>query len=173
LIWDTLTEPLKDERDPSIEDESIGDFVARRVNKRLVDNVVSAVFHGIYAGDVWQLSAKSLMAAQWNAEKEFTSVLLGIPKMRSTLTEDDFKLMMQLVTANQPSSGLKLKLTQSGVITLKGGLGQLSERLESLLKMGGNVTFKPNTRVERIELTENGEQIQVRLKTLFQEADFH
>jgi oxygen-dependent protoporphyrinogen oxidase len=161
LIWDTITEPLKDARDDSLEDESVGDFVARRVNKRLVDNVVSAVFHGIYAGDVWQLSAKSLMPAQWNSEKEFASVLLGIPKMRTTMPEDEFRLITQLLAANQPSMGLKMKLRNSGVITMKGGLQQISERLESLLKMGGNVTFKPNTRVESITLQENGEKIQV------------
>jgi oxygen-dependent protoporphyrinogen oxidase len=161
LIWDTITEPLKDGRDDNTEDESIGDFIARRVNRKLVDNVVSAVFHGIYAGDVWQLSAKSLMPQQWNAEKEFASVLLGIPKMRTSITEDEFQLMSQLLAANQPSLGLKLKFRNSGVITLKGGLQQMSERLESLLKMGGNVTFKPDTRVESISLQENGEKIQV------------
>jgi oxygen-dependent protoporphyrinogen oxidase len=161
LIWDTLTEPLKDGRDDSIEDESIGDFISRRVNKKLVDNVVSAVFHGIYAGDVWQLSAKSLMPAQWSAEKEFDSVLLGIPKLRTTIPEDEHRLILELLAANQPSLGLKMKLRNAGVITLKGGLQQISERLESLLKMGGNVTFKPSTRVERIALQEDGEKIQV------------
>jgi oxygen-dependent protoporphyrinogen oxidase len=132
--------------------------------------VVSAVFHGIYAGDVWQLSAKSLMPAQWNAEKEFGSVMLGIPKMRATISEDDFKLIRPLVLADQPSLGLRKKLREAGVITLRGGLGQLSERLESLLRMGGNVTFKLNTRVEVVKMQDDGDKIQVSLICLVLEG---
>ncbi|OAA61017.1 protoporphyrinogen oxidase [Niveomyces insectorum RCEF 264] len=42
-------------------DESVGAFFLRRLegDRRLVDNLASAVVHGIYGGDVWRLSVAS------------------------------------------------------------------------------------------------------------------
>jgi oxygen-dependent protoporphyrinogen oxidase len=163
VIWGIITEVFKDTRAEDITDESIGDFLSRRINRPFVENVVSAVFHGVYAGDVWQLSAKSLMSHQWHVEKEDSSVILGIPHLMEMIQEDDLNLIKHLAEAKQPSQEIVRRLRHSSVFTLRRGLGQLTERLESLLKMGGNVTFKRNTPVNEIVLQKDPQKIKVSL----------
>ncbi|CAK7217691.1 oxygen-dependent protoporphyrinogen oxidase [Sporothrix eucalyptigena] len=54
---------------PPSADESVGDYVLRASDGRghaVVDNMLSAVMHGIYGGDVWKLSvASSIMRSAW------------------------------------------------------------------------------------------------------------
>ncbi|CAK7225404.1 oxygen-dependent protoporphyrinogen oxidase [Sporothrix curviconia] len=57
---------------PPSSDESVGDFIMRRTSgqaRPLVNNMVSALMHGIYGGDVWKLSiASSVFRSSWLAE---------------------------------------------------------------------------------------------------------
>jgi oxygen-dependent protoporphyrinogen oxidase len=161
VIWGIITEVFKDTRSEDIMDESVGSFLSRRINDSLVNNVVSAVFHGIYAGDVWQLSARSLMPHQWHVEKEDSSVILGIPHLMEMIQEDDLNLLKQLAEAKQPSPEIVRKLRECSVFTLRRGLGQLTERLESLLKMGGNVEFKTDTAVKEVVMQKDPQKIKV------------
>ena len=78
LLWKLPLEGTVRSRDSSVDDESVGDFLARRLGSKLVDRIVSAVFHGIYAGDVYQLSAKSLLPKQFRDELEQGSILEGV-----------------------------------------------------------------------------------------------
>ena len=70
-----ITEPMKPKRPDSMSDETVGSFLARRVDKRVADNIVSAVFHGIYAGDINQLSAKTLLSMAWQLEGRYGNAL--------------------------------------------------------------------------------------------------
>ncbi|ERS99826.1 hypothetical protein HMPREF1624_03191 [Sporothrix schenckii ATCC 58251] len=56
---------------PASDDESAGAFMTRMSggNTALTDNMLSAVMHGIYGGDVWKLSvASSILRPQWLKE---------------------------------------------------------------------------------------------------------
>ncbi|CAK7214843.1 oxygen-dependent protoporphyrinogen oxidase [Sporothrix bragantina] len=57
---------------PASCDESVGAYIMRRTNGQglpLVNNMVSALMHGIYGGDVWKLSiASSVFRNGWLAE---------------------------------------------------------------------------------------------------------
>ncbi|CAK7267206.1 oxygen-dependent protoporphyrinogen oxidase [Sporothrix epigloea] len=57
---------------PPSSDESVGAYIMRRTSgqaRPLVDNMVSALMHGIYGGDVWKLSvASSVFRSGWLAE---------------------------------------------------------------------------------------------------------
>ncbi|KAF2435987.1 Protoporphyrinogen oxidase [Tothia fuscella] len=161
IVWGILTEIFKETRPEDLEDESVGSFLSRRISPNLVNNVVSAVFHGVYAGDVWQLSAKSLMPHQWHVEGEDGSVLLGIPHMMQMVREDDFKLIVELAGRNEPTFEAREKIKGCSVFTLKKGVQQLTDRMESLLRMGGNVEFKPSTAVREIALVEEGRKVQL------------
>jgi len=77
-LKDIVYEMSKPPRSAATEDESVGEFISRRVNSQLVDKVASAVLHGIYAGDAWQLSARSVLSDAWWAEKHAGSVFKGM-----------------------------------------------------------------------------------------------
>ncbi|KAK6070659.1 protoporphyrinogen oxidase [Seiridium cupressi] len=57
-------------RPEGLRDESIGQFVTRRWGSDFTDNFLSAIIHGLYAGDINQLSVKSLMPKMWELEKQ-------------------------------------------------------------------------------------------------------
>jgi oxygen-dependent protoporphyrinogen oxidase len=87
-LWSVLTEPVfkgvikgifgevaRPPPERSLEDESVASFLNRRLgNTKVSENIVSAVLHGIYAGDINKLSAKSLLPWVWEAERQFGSV---------------------------------------------------------------------------------------------------
>jgi oxygen-dependent protoporphyrinogen oxidase len=59
------------------EDESVGDFLERRLGKEAVDYLADPVFSGIYAGDIYQLSKQALLPKLANYEQEFGSLTWG------------------------------------------------------------------------------------------------
>ncbi|EST08978.1 Amine oxidase [Kalmanozyma brasiliensis GHG001] len=58
-----------------IEDESVDSFVSRRFGKGLAENLISAVIHGIYAGDTRRLSVRAVLPFLWEAERVHGGVL--------------------------------------------------------------------------------------------------
>jgi oxygen-dependent protoporphyrinogen oxidase len=166
---DLATELLKDGRTHPIEDESVADFVSRRVNSKLVDKVLSAVLHGIYAGDAYQLSAKSLLPDLWYGEREHTSIIQGVldKNANKLMRREDWDLLEYLEDIgfmdNEP---LKSKLAASSVFTMKNGLQQLADGLLRLLNMTGTVTIETSAPVEKIGVhpeSEDEKKLQVRL----------
>ncbi|KAL1893790.1 oxygen-dependent protoporphyrinogen oxidase [Sporothrix stenoceras] len=56
---------------PPSDDESVGAYITRLCDgdRSMADNLLSAVMHGIYGGDVWKISvASSIMRNQWLGE---------------------------------------------------------------------------------------------------------
>ena len=91
MLWSIITEPVfeglglgalfefqRPQRatwaqynNPEVDDESVASFLERRLGTPDVgNNIVSAVLHGIYAGDVNQLSARSLLPKLWYGESK-------------------------------------------------------------------------------------------------------
>lgn len=63
LLSSMLLEPTKPPRPHSEwqRDESIASFISRRFHPKVADNLVSALAHGVYAGDIDQLSAQTIL----------------------------------------------------------------------------------------------------------------
>jgi len=61
-------------------DESVHDFLVRRFGNRssIPENLVSAVLHGIYAGDSRKLSVRAVLPFLWNSEKRNGSLIRGL-----------------------------------------------------------------------------------------------
>lgn len=59
-------------------DESVYDFVARRFNEHIAQNLVGAMIHGIYAGDAKKLSVLSTLKMLSHNERAFGSVIKGM-----------------------------------------------------------------------------------------------
>ncbi|MFY0683347.1 MAG: protoporphyrinogen oxidase [Balneola sp.] len=64
-------------------DESIGDFLERRIGKEAVAYLADPFFSGIYAGDIYSMSKKKLLRTISDAEQQHGSVLKGLLKNRS------------------------------------------------------------------------------------------
>lgn len=154
-IAGALSEVTKPQRPADLEDESIGSFLARRFGSALTDNVVSAVFHGIYAGDIYKLSARAIVPSLWAIERRSNSIIKGLLEQASggmqPIATSDLDMMRTL--RSQPVMSDKLEVVKkSSVFTFKGGIGELAHSLESKLDESDNVLILENTGVRDIEL---------------------
>ncbi len=62
------------------EDESIYDFISRRLNKDIAERFIDPMTSGIYAGDIRQLSMRSCFPAIYELEQAHGSLLKGFVK---------------------------------------------------------------------------------------------
>jgi oxygen-dependent protoporphyrinogen oxidase len=156
-VFGMIMEPTKPKRSVVVTDETIGSFLERRVDKRIANNLVSAVFHGIYAGDIWQLSAKTLLSMAWHLEGHYGSALGGFFKMQS---EDPRQVALTLAhpydidTAKALNEEIDLdldfakNLKDASTFTFKNGLQELSRALQKSVEEKGNVDVKVNSPVQ-------------------------
>jgi len=164
-----LFERNKPPRPHYLQDESIGSFIARRADKRIADNLVSAVFHGIYAGDIWKLSAKSLLEYLWYMEGKSGSITKhqlmrqntdGPPQTEMNLW--DAKVYERLLNELHPNPEFIEKLSTSALYTFKNGMGQLVQRLKSQLAKDPNVEFRFDSPVQKYSMAQgNQKQVEV------------
>ncbi|MFC2049338.1 protoporphyrinogen oxidase, partial [Chlamydiota bacterium] len=61
-----------------LEDETIADFVTRRFNQRLAENVMDPLTKGVFGGDMHALSMRSCFPCLWRLEQEYGSVVRGM-----------------------------------------------------------------------------------------------
>lgn len=62
------------------QDESIADFISRRLGNEPLDYAVNPFVSGIYAGDPKKLSIKHTFESLWNLEQQYGSLFLGMFK---------------------------------------------------------------------------------------------
>ena len=149
MIHDFFTAP--NPPGPPDVDESIGDFISRRFNRHVVDNLLSAIIHGIYAGDVWQLSADMLMPKQRFYEQRYNGLLTGMALDRTLSKEEDAKLLSKWSKSALPvSHKLWSNLQRASFFTFKQGMSELAIRLEETLRDRDNVELKTNTSVASV-----------------------
>lgn len=172
MVWGILTEPvfkglfsgpINEIRTPPrpdfLEDESVGSFLERRLGAPDIgNNIVSAVLHGIYAGDIYQLSARSLLPKFWYYEtlhgSVITSAYHALSAQSNWIPLKDANLQNELV--QKVDSGLKRSLESASIYTFKGGISALSTALEKELRANPNVEFKTNEKIDK--LAYDGEQ---------------
>lgn len=129
-----LREPLLDARSER-QDESIGDFISRRFNPKVADNIVSAVFHGIFAGDIYKLSAQTILGVPHFLEKRHDSITVGMldnMQEKRRIIPADYLLATWSVGAQRPPGhwdSLRLLMKSASVFTLKDGLAALAHGL--------------------------------------------
>ena len=175
-LWTLFTEPAfsgylkemafemsKEPRSNAVEDESVGEFISRRVNSKLVDQVASAVLHGIYAGDAWQLSARSVLSDAWWAEKKSGSVFKGMMDMQREgwMKRRHAELLETLTMGQRPSENVVRMVKDASTVTLDGGIQMFADTLQKRLQEVGNVQFKTSTEVKSVALANDGEGIEV------------
>ncbi len=146
-----LKEPFQDQRLSHITDESVGSFLTRRVGKPLADKAVSAVLHGIYAGDVYQLSARSLFPLQWHLEGKYESIIRGLFAVPgpAPMQKRDVDLIKEL-NPRELEPDFRKNLARCSVYSFKNGIQQLVDRLTERLRQNKNVFFAPSTGIKTI-----------------------
>ncbi|KAG9694699.1 Protoporphyrinogen oxidase, partial [Aureobasidium melanogenum] len=168
IVSRVLLEPSVSARDPSVTDESVGDFFVRRIGRRLVDQVMSAVVHGIYAGDIYQLSMKSLFPSIWRLEEEHGSILAGLVHNMAEGAKIPAKEIDFINAMKQPypfSSDFRKNFRRSNVFTFRHGIQQLVDKLEESLKQQSNVTFQLNQQITDIKNTEHNVELEAKHST--------
>lgn len=165
LVPAVLGEPIRERRSSDLPDESIGSFLSRRFGPELADNIVSAVLHGIYAGDVYQLSARSLLPLLWRYELVTESGSVTVVALKAYLEGHkhilvhDLNLLRNLRPRMLSEDGKPLPgmesfadIRKSSIFTFKKGIGELATRLEHVLEARPNVKIRRNTRATSLHL---------------------
>ena len=168
-LLEAMTEDLStDKRSDDLDDESVGAFFTRRASSKIADNLVSAVLHGIYAGDVYKLSMRSIMPWLWNLEKEYGSILAGFWNAGpyTSLTEHDWTMLQSLEEISEKKSNTTEKIhavERSSVFTFKKGLGELSDQLEAHLSQNPMIEIRRKTLATEIRLAKETSGRKVRI----------
>lgn len=174
-IGAALRELTVDGRPKGLEDESIGSFISRRFGPGLADNVVSAIFHGIYAGDIYKLSARSILAGLWQLESKFACVMLPLLSQRfgefNPITLRDLDIVRNF--QQQPPMSDKLeKVKGSSVFTFQNGIGELADQIEAKLLENPNVEIRRETLAQDVMLKKETRDSKVRLECLLTQEEF-
>ena len=152
LLPSVLSEPFKAKRHPSpapsSDDESVDSFISRRFRKSIAENVLSALVHGIYAGDTRQLSIRSVFPSLWEAERLKGSIV------RSMLFEGGVEMPDWEIEKKKEIEGRLPELTgrmkDVSVYSLKGGLEELPKGLVRHLRGQSNVELRERSGIESL-----------------------
>ncbi|KAI9671621.1 MAG: oxygen-dependent protoporphyrinogen oxidase [Trizodia sp. TS-e1964] len=169
LIFERFKQP-KLYQDSSINhDESVGSFLSRRYSRSTVNNIVSAVFHGIYAGDVWQLSVKSILPRLWALERDYSNVTDGqihmwlkhAQQLDSLIMSKREALYTHLITTSPHFGQIKGWAKGMSIFSFKKGLSQLTNALADRLGDSGRVVFKTSCSVQAVEYDDQASGVRV------------
>ncbi|GAA5989515.1 hypothetical protein JCM10908_000513 [Rhodotorula pacifica] len=146
--------PLHD--DPSgLGDESVDAFFTRRFGKTLASEMMSAMIHGIYAGDTRRLSVRAAFPQLWEAEREWGSVVLAglfgslarrkgwkeksAWRRRAEEETDEMEMIKMRLSGLHQEGGHRLVKAMEGasVWGVKGGIETLTDRLRARLEREG------------------------------------
>lgn len=153
-----LAEPTVACRPSSLRDESVGSFMRRRFGPAITDNLLSGLFHGIYAGDIYKLSARQLMPYLWYMESrdndgngviaEFMELVFRGFQV-SPFDRQQFKVRFHKdrVGVLEAFNFLTFQMRHTSVYSFVKGLGQLTDALLANLEANNNVTIKTGAEI--------------------------
>lgn len=130
----------------------------------MADNIVSAVLHGIYAGDIEQLSMKSIQPMLWHMEGRhgsITNALIELWKNKSRFVQPSDVELTRELAAKESLRSLRRVVEGSSVYTFKRGLGQLGDQLQARLKQAKNVHIKMNSLIDQVQLDKRSDGLTV------------
>ena len=159
-------------RPATLQDESVGSFVSRNFNRELADNLLSAVAHGIYAGDIYQLSTRALFPLLWGLERDndgagITRNLLRLySDFRGVPVPYEDVLLTHTSRAEQTTEEMGRRdaaYEGTAIFTFKEGLDTLTKGLERAVRESPRVTIKTGQRVESVSRNAADGSLRVRL----------
>jgi protoporphyrinogen/coproporphyrinogen III oxidase len=144
------------------EDVSIGDYFTNIFGRRdLVDNLLSALCHGVYGGDVYNLSmASSMFRDFWFVSKHgLKSNKRSLASMTDVRMATDLWNRAEKPTQLYPSSW---ESKPNWLVYVQGGIERLAESLAKELRSNENVTIQTETPITSIDFKTGASHIQVR-----------
>ncbi|KAG4304189.1 hypothetical protein PORY_002370 [Pneumocystis oryctolagi] len=148
FLWTIICEPFKPARNKKITDESVSSFISRRFSASISENLVSALMHGIYSGDIDNLSAKSVLPYFWKYEELYGSVLKGILFNGVHLNRDE-EVIKSVI--EKDSQDIITKTKNTYMYSFKNGLNTLSDTISKELFSKNNVHIHFNSKVQSLE----------------------
>lgn len=162
-LWNILAEASVATRSEDLKDESVGSFISRRYGKAIADNFLSALFHGIYAGDIYKLSARTLFPKLWYLETRDpdgngvnTEIMELQFKQQSLHSWESLKAAARARVddaALDDKDGFQAfvkEMSHCSVYSFTRGIGQLTHALTDALLENQNVTIETGAEVSEI-----------------------
>lgn len=142
-------------------DESVHDFISRRLGENVAETLVSAVIHGIYAGDSRELSVKSIMPSLVNLEKTHGGLLRALlPKSlnkrfhgKHSKYQEESSQKLEAIKARLGPQRLE-QLRKTSIYSFPNGLGELISSIEDRLMAMPNVDVWKGARCESVRMGE-------------------
>ncbi|MEB3100392.1 protoporphyrinogen oxidase [Ferviditalea candida] len=124
-------------------DESLGDFLQRRLGKEVLEHIAEPLLAGIYAGDTHSLSLRSTFPQFQELERRYRSIMLGMLKSRGRSNPDG------------QSPKLRPEISNSMFLTFRNGLQTL---VEALVESMAPHQILTDTRIVSIRKSEGKEK---------------
>lgn len=167
MLKSVAREPFRKPPQKPIKDESIRDFFLRRFGSTsLADNVLSAVMHGVYSGDVGKLSVNATLPGLVKLEKDHGSIVKGmLQKIKSKKPPASLSTQLTqyeaLIAPEAKMEALSGKLKKFPIMRLHDGLQVFPRVLSDFLQKQSNVRVHYGTAIQHAnlkdELTIDGE----------------
>lgn len=115
------------------DDQSLGEFIKRRVGKEVLDHLVDPILTSIYAGDVDQMSLMATLPTYYEMEQKYRSLIIGLSKhsKENKWLED-------------------IQINQDSFQSLVGGLQSLADAIEEQLVKDSIILGTSVTSIEKI-----------------------
>lgn len=142
------------------EDESVYEFMVRRFgDDRLVNNMVSALFFGIYATDVKELSANYCLPKLVNLEKEHGSIIRGLLKNKS---ENDNNIALErfadyLNIDRDAFKNVYTELKGLPLLGFKKGMSTMPDIVKDYLMQKPNINIKYDYPVKKLNIEKSSQ----------------
>jgi len=120
----------------SDEDESLAQFVRRRLGKEVLERIAQPLVAGIHAGDPETMSLKSTFPRFKEMENNYRSLILGMIKKKKLFLKE--------------KSGKESKSKYTTFMSLKSGLSELTGALKATLKPEAIITRNGVVTLEKL-----------------------
>ncbi len=107
-----ISEPFK-KKNISPNDESIGDFLSRRIGKEAVEYLADPFFSGVYAGNIYAMSKHKLIKKISDFEADHGSIIRGFLKEKRSKSSAKPKILSFRKGVQQFTDRLSEKLSDS------------------------------------------------------------
>lgn len=159
LIVDPVYE-TREEGDVHLDDVSIGEFFGKKFRTpELINNLLSALIHGVYGGDVWKLSMEAgmfrrmLIADQVDVRPYRNAEML--------MEAQDMFLALDVIGRNNALVHPARDSWNWGFIGFYNGFSTLTDRIADDLKKNPNVTIRTSDHITAIKFIERTQKVEV------------
>jgi protoporphyrinogen oxidase len=150
-------------------DVSMGAFFAHFLGGReLVDNLLSAMVHGIYGGDVWKISMESSLFGRFfeaNVRRGDEPGQAHDPQTYDLMKPADVGFGLEMMGDSDVVTNAKNSVHRGG-IAIPGGFSALTDAMVNRLKAQSNVQFKTGSAGRIRELRYDASEDKVKVSSL-------